>query len=371
MKRLFIIFLLLSLSSCSLFKLSIKTAERPLSSQQLLSRVMVRGFYGDFCYHIIECADSIISSTDDVVLELNAIRFKKGATSACAVAVYNAVPDVAMVNTWALVMRMKDMLDCDKGKEYFGCYSSYVSSVCSKLSACFDTVAISILDPTNFMQTRSFVCQYSTDNPMCDLMFTNNDLAVEYASFVPESDYTSVGLLTEVLSDMNDRMGGYSRQVLNDFSWSKDAFMLQLKSDSVGGDVKLYADSLRKMFTQTISVFDSVPVYLYYGSEEFNKRIIQIDEGMQRNVFNLFSNITARQQAFECFVEQQRVSMASDIDYIVAMAITRIERAVPEIVRSLVIWVVILFVALSFIPFLAGFMIGRGKSKKKTPKFNL
>ncbi len=366
MKYIFTILILVFLSSCSLLKLSIKTAERPLSSEQLLSRVMVRGFYGDFCYQIIECADSIICSTDDVVLELNAIRFKKGATSACAVAVYNAVPDVAMVNTWALVMRMKDMLDCKKGQEYFGCYAAYVAKVCNKLSGSFDTVAMNILEPSCFVQTRKFVCDYSVANPMSDLLFINNDLAVEYASFVPQSDYTSVGLLTEVLSDMNDRMGGYSRQIVNDFSWSKDALMLQLKSDSVGGDVKMYADSLRRMFNQTVSIFDSIPIYMFYGSEEFNKRIIQIDEGVQRNVMNLFANITARQQAFEIFVDEQRMAMSSDMDYIAAMAITRIERAVPQIVRSIVVWVVILFAALSFVPFLAGFMIGRGKVKKKT-----
>lgn len=366
MKRLIILSLLVAMSSCSLLKLSISTSERPLSSQQLLSRVMVRGFYGDFCYKIIECADSVISSTDDVVLELNAIYLKKGATSACAVAAYNAVPDVAMVNTWALMLRLEAMTRSQKGREYFGRYADYIASVCGELSASFDTVAMKIIKPACYGSTRQFVCSYAVQNPMNDLLFINNDLAVEYASFVPESDYTSVGLLSEVLSDMNDRMGGYGRQMVNDFTWSKDAFMLQLKSDSVGGDVKLYADSLRAMFTQTVSMFDSIPVYLEYGSAEFAQRILDIDQGMQRNILSIFTNITVRQQALEDFVDEQRIALVSDIDYIAAMAITRIETAVPQVVRSLVVWLVVLFAALSFVPFLAGFMIGRGKTKKNS-----
>lgn len=366
MRSLLFIFSTLILSSCSLLKFSVTTGEHPLSSDQLLSRVLVRGFYGDFCYAIIECADSVILSTDDVLIEMNAIRLKKGATSACAVAVYNAVPDVAMVNTWAIVLRMRGLLSSNYGEHYFGEYAEYLSRVSSDLALKYDSIARQLLSPVNYIETKSLVVGYCNNNPMRDLLFLNSDLAVEYSAIASSEEYTSVGLLSEVIADMNDRMGGYGRQFVNDMSWSKDMLMLQLKSDSVGGDVKLYADSLQRMFTQTVSIFDSLPSYMGYGSEQVRIRILQINEGMQSAVEGMFLNLELRQAALEEFVDMQRESLFSDIDMVVQGAIGRVEQAIPNLVRRVVVWLVLLFVVLSFVPFLVGFMVGRRKNEKKS-----
>lgn len=97
---------LLSFGSCSLLKVSVDTGNPPLPASEANTRMMTRGFYYDLADEIARTADSVAAASSEIPVRIRAIRWKMQATRAAVTAVMQSNPDVALIDTWLLCVRM-------------------------------------------------------------------------------------------------------------------------------------------------------------------------------------------------------------------------------------------------------------------------
>lgn len=98
--------MLLSFGSCSLLKVSVDTGNPPLPASEANTRMMTRGFYYDLADEIARTADSVAAASSEIPVRIRAIRWKMQATRAAVTAVMQSNPDVALIDTWLLCVRM-------------------------------------------------------------------------------------------------------------------------------------------------------------------------------------------------------------------------------------------------------------------------
>lgn len=98
--------MLLSFGGCSLLKVSVDTGNPPLPASEANTRMMTRGFYYDLADEIARTADSVAAASSEIPVRIRAIRWKMQATRAAVTAVMQSNPDVALIDTWLLCVRM-------------------------------------------------------------------------------------------------------------------------------------------------------------------------------------------------------------------------------------------------------------------------
>ena len=138
--------LLILLSSCSLLKFTIDSNDEPLPKNLLNTRIAVRAFQREFSSGIIAVSDTIIAHTTDTDIKLNAIAFKKGIVAASSKTAFQAVPELALVDTWVLSKQLTDVMRTDLGKEFMGSEYILVLDEATQLEKRISEIAQSLLD---------------------------------------------------------------------------------------------------------------------------------------------------------------------------------------------------------------------------------
>ena len=100
-------------NQCSL--ITIQSKDEPLSTRELNARILTHEF-GTFFFQMVDAtADSIITQSDDALVQLNALRWKINAVSECQNANFQAAPMYALIDTWVFTAQMKEFFKIGNG----------------------------------------------------------------------------------------------------------------------------------------------------------------------------------------------------------------------------------------------------------------
>jgi hypothetical protein len=103
-KILLILGLVFLFSQCSL--ITIESKDEPLSTRELNARILTHEFGTEFYNRVDAAADSIITHSDDGLIQLNALRWKINAVSECQNANFHESPMCSLIDTWILLPRV-------------------------------------------------------------------------------------------------------------------------------------------------------------------------------------------------------------------------------------------------------------------------
>lgn len=175
---------LLSFGSCSLLKVSVDTGNPPLPASEANTRMMTRGFYYDLADEIARTADSVAAASSEIPVRIRAIRWKMQATRAAVTAVMQSNPDVALIDTWLLCVRMDSAFRRLPDSLLFAGQTPLVRKVVARLDKKAEHLASTLLAPEKFALMQEFVGNYMQANPVTGSQFTPVNTTLDRKSVV-------------------------------------------------------------------------------------------------------------------------------------------------------------------------------------------
>lgn len=362
---------LLSFGSCSLLKVSVDTGNPPLPASEANTRMMTRGFYYDLADEIARTADSVAAASSEIPVRIRAIRWKMQATRAAVTAVMQSNPDVALIDTWLLCVRMDSAFRRLPDSLLFAGQTPLVRKVVARLDRKAEHLASTLLAPEKFALMQEFVGNYMQANPVTGSQFTPVNTTLPWIEFLQskgvETQY-NVGSISDVIADLGDRFGGQSEQMVNSIGWSKDIFELQMQQDSVRNRLTRQLDSLERNFDRIVTVMEHLPQIADYMGKSLNTEVAALIETLNGAVDNAFADLDRQRAELQGYISAERKALVDQAQQAVDTAVQNAMDRVPALVAKLLAWIVLFAVIMLGVPFGIGFWLGRVRERAKTRK---
>lgn len=351
--------------------MSVDTGNPPLPASEANTRMMTRGFYYDLADEIARTADSVAAASSEIPVRIRAIRWKMQATRAAVTAVMQSNPDVALIDTWLLCVRMDSAFRRLPDSLLFAGQTPLVRKVVARLDKKAEHLASTLLAPEKFALMQEFVGNYMQANPVTGSQFTPVNTTLPWIEFLQskgvETQY-NVGSISDVIADLGDRFGGQSEQMVNSIGWSKDIFELQMQQDSVRNRLTRQLDSLERNFDRIVTVMEHLPQIADYMGKSLNTEVAALIETLNGAVDNAFADLDRQRAELQGYISAERKALVDQAQQAVDAAVQNAMDRVPALVAKLLAWIVLFAVIMLGVPFGIGFWLGRVRERAKTRK---
>lgn len=354
----------LSVCGCSLLKFTMDTGDEPLPRAQINVRTMVRAFYKDFSGSLAQSADSIYRSTDSLEIKLRAIQWKIDATSRCADAAYGTIPEIALLNTWAMCGSMDRYMSEAPDSALFGALSPLARECAARQHEKIESVARQSLDEARFARMKEFIAGHTA----AGMPSSQQDLMLRWVDFlgVADSSYiVTTGSVAQSIADVSEKASGYSAQWGNELSWNKDLLTTRLSTQEARREIRARMDSLQSQFDRVVAVAENTPAIASEMLDELNEQFSELMSRADASMDRVFTDLDHQRDQLQAFVDSQRVRLMADADSLSAHTVRAAMEALPGVIGRLTLYLTAAFVVLFSIPFVSGYLIGRARGRKK------
>lgn len=365
----FIVTAALALASCSLFRVTLSSNDEPMPRQDLNTRLAVRSFYSEFAKVMAQTTDSIIKNTTDAKIAANAIILKMNSAMQLSKAAYQTIPEAALVDVWIFIYQLDDFLSSQNGQQLFGDYQPWLTQTGLYLKKRIEKTSINLRGREKQQALKSFVTQYSEENPFRDLKLTRGDILPGLIAHLGLTDSTyvkSTGSMAEVMTDISERIGIISEQLSNQIEWQKQLFNVKWQNDSLPQQMMARVDSITLLISRLVALANNTPEMAGQISvrlrEELSPMLFELGAQMHLSVIQL----SQQREELQKFLDQQRAHITESLDKTSQDLIKAATDSVVQIVRSLILYLILLILVLFGLPFGLGFAFGRMRIKKQS-----
>jgi len=371
--KIFFLAILLSVSSCSLMKLSFESNEVPLPKNELNTRIAVRAFQNDFSSAIIAISDSIKNNSDDIAIKLNTIRFKKGLVAASAKTAFQSVPELSLVDTWVLCKQLVMVLQTELGMEYLGSQNKLMLETAIDLEFKITNIAKSLLRKERFSELHSFVSNYSIEHPVTSFDFPRTNILSPLSKHLGVADTSYVKTLgsgAEALSDIGDRIAIAKEQLSQQLSWEKERLTLQWEDANPSEEFLKRADSLNLILDKFAILAEDSPELLGAISANIKNELMPLIYELNGGLNTSISKLTDERIQLQLYLEELQKTVITDLnttgDHLIEKSTSSITQIIKDVAWIVILGIVILILLIFGIPFMAGFYLAKAKFNKKT-----
>ena len=356
--------LCLLLNSCSLLKFSADLGMEPLPKEQLNQRVSVRLFAENFTDYVTIAADTIFTLSDDFQIKMNSILWKAGATQSCVKSAVSSLPESSLLNMWILVEGMDRFFQRDST---FDKYQNIATTTSAEIVKKYKKIPTSYLSKKKYNLMNTFVDSVLISNPV-NLDFRIKDYTVEWLQYtnVPDTAYVStVGSISEVISDLGDKMSLYSVDAQNQLSWFKDRTQFSIKQGLADSVTRARLDSLDITMVVLRKAIQHAPETVDTVMDMLSLQLKDLMNEFNVTVTNSIGVISKERLEVEKYVTEEREAILNEARAISQDSIKQVTDAIPAIIKSVLLYVIIFLIILLGVPFTIGFMLGKVFRKKK------
>lgn len=216
----------LPLTGCSL--LTIELPEDPLSKQEINARLATHRFVGHFSKTVSDAGDEIIAGASTESVALNALRWKIAATGAVSAAAFQVSPRDALIDTWVYSVQMQNLLDEEPGASLFGPLQPTATAAAAGLVTEIEELGAAFVPATELPRYQEFVRSYAGEVPLRDLAAPRESAVPALYAFLDIGEgeaVTTVGTLSQVVSDFGSRVTMLGEQLPNRTAWRSELFL--------------------------------------------------------------------------------------------------------------------------------------------------
>ena len=361
----------LTMASCSLLKVNLSTNDEPMPRQDLNTRLAVRSFYSEFAKVMAQTTDSIIKNTTDAQIAANAIILKMNSAMQLSKAAYQTIPEAALVDVWIFIYQLDDFLSGQEGQQLFGEYQPWLTQTCSYLKRRIEKTSTNLRGREKQQELKPYVTQYAEENPFNDLKLTRGDILPGLIAHLGQTDSTyvkSTGSMSEVMTDISERIGIISEQLSNQIEWQKQLFNVKWQNDSLPQQMMARADSITLLINRLVTLANNTPEMAGQISvrlrEELSPMLLELGTQMHLSVLQL----SQQREELQLFLDQQRAHITESLDKTSQDLLKTATDSLVQIVRSLILYLILLILVLFGLPFGLGFAFGRMRGKKQSKK---
>lgn len=377
---LMVLWLVTTLSGCSLLEVKIDSQTVPLTKQELNMRILTREYALQFFAQVEQAADVLQEQYDpnDKVNQSYVLLWKINAEEGLQAAAYQVSPMAALIDTWVFTHQMNQFYATGAGRDIFA--TDEAKQVSAHLANEVDQLAQSLLKKEVYDKTKLFVADFVRQYPFADLSMIRTPAYRAWleANQISEEDaVTTLGTMPEALGDVSDRLSLVSEQTPKIMTWK--AQLLALNSSASIEKVNAALNSLQVTADSMRDFIDNNPEYMRYLAEhmavELQPLVDDIDQKTEARLSQLgeerqaLEEMVARErQEIALIITHEREKFAQDMDRVSQEVVNLAMTKLIELVKSTIVYFILFIAAIFFAPLGLGYVLGKRAAVKTKVK---
>ncbi|HCM1473388.1 chemotaxis protein [Vibrio parahaemolyticus] len=377
---LMVLWLVTTLSGCSLLEVKIDSQTVPLTKQELNMRILTREYALQFFSQVEQAADVLQEQYDpnDKVNQSYVLLWKINAEEGLQAAAYQVSPMAALIDTWVFTHQMNQFYATGAGRDIFA--TDEAKQVSAHLANEVDQLAQSLLKKEVYDKTKLFVADFVKQYPFADLSMIRTPAYRAWleANQISEEDaVTTLGTMPEALGDVSDRLSLVSEQTPKIMTWK--AQLLALNSSASIEKVNAALNSLQVTADSMRDFIDNNPEYMRYLAEqmavELQPLVNDIDQKTEARLSQLgeerqaLEEMVARErQEIALIITHEREKFAQDMDRVSQEVVNLAMTKLIELVKSTIVYFILFIAAIFFAPLGLGYVLGKRAAVKTKAK---
>ncbi|EJF7264300.1 chemotaxis protein [Vibrio parahaemolyticus] len=377
---LMVLWLVTTLSGCSLLEVKIDSQTVPLTKQELNMRILTREYALQFFAQVEQAADVLQEQYDpnDKVNQSYVLLWKINAEEGLQAAAYQVSPMAALIDTWVFTHQMNQFYATGAGRDIFA--TDEAKQVSAHLANEVDQLAQSLLKKEVYNKTKLFVADFVKQYPFADLSMIRTPAYRAWleANQISEEDaVTTLGTMPEALGDVSDRLSLVSEQTPKIMTWK--AQLLALNSSASIEKVNAALNSLQVTADSMRDFIDNNPEYMRYLAEQMAVELQPLVEDIDQKTEARLSQLGEERQALEDMVARERQEIAliitherekfaQDMDRVSQEVVNLAMTKLIELVKSTIVYFILFIAAIFFAPLGLGYVLGKRAAVKTKVK---
>ncbi|HCH5322150.1 chemotaxis protein [Vibrio parahaemolyticus] len=377
---LMVLWLVTTLSGCSLLEVKIDSQTVPLTKQELNMRILTREYALQFFAQVEQAADVLQEQYDpnDKVNQSYVLLWKINAEEGLQAAAYQVSPMAALIDTWVFTHQMNQFYATGAGRDIFA--TDEAKQVSAHLANEVDQLAQSLLKKEVYDKTKLFVADFVKQYPFADLSMIRTPAYRAWleANQISEEDaVTTLGTMPEALGDVSDRLSLVSEQTPKIMTWK--AQLLALNSSASIEKVNAALNSLQVTADSMRDFIDNNPEYMRYLAEQMAVELQPLVEDIDQKTQERLSQLGEERQALEDMVARERQEIAliitherekfaQDMDRVSQEVVNLAMTKLIELVKSTIVYFILFIAAIFFAPLGLGYVLGKRAAVKTKVK---
>lgn len=372
-----LLFLLLPLSGCSLLEVKLESQTTPLTQQELNMRLLTREYTHQFFSQVEQAADTVAANYDsqDKINQSYVLLWKINAEEGLQRAAYQVSPTAALIDSWVFTEQMKQFFNSGAGSELFT--TSEAQQVSTLLSQEIDQLAQSLLKGSSYKTTKTFVIDFAAKHPFEDLSFIRTPAYRSWLEVnqIDESEAVStLGTMPEALGDVSDRLSLVSEQTPKLMTWK--AQLIAMNSSISGEQLTATLQSLQATSESFQDFVENNPEYMQNLATQMAVQLQPLVKDIDKRTTERLDQLSLERQALEAMVARERAEIAliisaerekftQDLDKVSQDVLTLAMDKLVELIKSTIVYFVLFIVAIFFAPLGLGYLLGKRSAVKK------
>ncbi|HAS6994430.1 TPA: chemotaxis protein [Vibrio parahaemolyticus] len=377
---LMVLWLVTTLSGCSLLEVKIDSQTVPLTKQELNMRILTREYALQFFAQVEQAADVLQEQYDpnDKVNQSYVLLWKINAEEGLQAAAYQVSPMAALIDTWVFTHQMNQFYATGAGRDIFA--TDEAKQVSAHLANEVDQLAQSLLKKEVYDKTKLFVADFVRQYPFADLSMIRTPAYRAWleANQISEEDaVTTLGTMSEALGDVSDRLSLVSEQTPKIMTWK--AQLLALNSSASIEKVNAALNSLQVTADSMRDFIDNNPEYMRYLAEQMAVELQPLVDDIDQKTEARLSQLGEERQALEEMVARERQEIAliitherekfaQDMDRVSQEVVNLAMTKLIELVKSTIVYFILFIAAIFFAPLGLGYVLGKRAAVKTKVK---
>lgn len=377
---LMVLWLVTTLSGCSLLEVKIDSQTVPLTKQELNMRILTREYALQFFAQVEQAADVLQEQYDpnDKVNQSYVLLWKINAEEGLQAAAYQVSPMAALIDTWVFTHQMNQFYATGAGRDIFA--TDEAKQVSAHLANEVDQLAQSLLKKEVYDKTKPFVADFVRQYPFADLSMIRTPAYRAWleANQISEEDaVTTLGTMPEALGDVSDRLSLVSEQTPKIMTWK--AQLLALNSSASIEKVNAALNSLQVTADSMRDFIDNNPEYMRYLAEQMAVELQPLVDDIDQKTEARLSQLGEERQALEEMVARERQEIAliitherekfaQDMDRVSQEVVNLAMTKLIELVKSTIVYFILFIAAIFFAPLGLGYVLGKRAAVKTKVK---
>ncbi|MBM5066741.1 chemotaxis protein [Vibrio parahaemolyticus] len=377
---LMVLWLVTTLSGCSLLEVKIDSQTVPLTKQELNMRILTREYALQFFSQVEQAADVLQEQYDpnDKVNQSYVLLWKINAEEGLQAAAYQVSPMAALIDTWVFTHQMNQFYATGAGRDIFA--TDEAKQVSAHLANEVDQLAQSLLKKEVYDKTKLFVADFVKQYPFADLSMIRTPAYRAWleANQISEEDaVTTLGTMPEALGDVSDRLSLVSEQTPKIMTWK--AQLLALNSSASIEKVNAALNSLQVTADSMRDFIDNNPEYMRYLAEQMAVELQPLVDDIDQKTEARLSQLGEERQALEEMVARERQEIAliitherekfaQDMDRVSQEVVNLAMTKLIELVKSTIVYFILFIAAIFFAPLGLGYVLGKRAAVKTKVK---
>ncbi|EMW8521706.1 chemotaxis protein [Vibrio parahaemolyticus] len=377
---LMVLWLVTTLSGCSLLEVKIDSQTVPLTKQELNMRILTREYALQFFAQVEQAADVLQEQYDpnDKVNQSYVLLWKINAEEGLQAAAYQVSPMAALIDTWVFTHQMNQFYATGAGRDIFA--TDEAKQVSAHLANEVDQLAQSLLKKEVYDKTKLFVADFVRQYLFADLSMIRTPAYRAWleANQISEEDaVTTLGTMPEALGDVSDRLSLVSEQTPKIMTWK--AQLLALNSSASIEKVNAALNSLQVTADSMRDFIDNNPEYMRYLAEQMAVELQPLVDDIDQKTEARLSQLGEERQALEEMVARERQEIAliitherekfaQDMDRVSQEVVNLAMTKLIELVKSTIVYFILFIAAIFFAPLGLGYVLGKRAAVKTKVK---